>query len=149
MLFSFSNEKNIGGINALFKKYNVFYFVINALPTGTYKLAIIPSGRATAWNFKACTLLCPLQATLWWVAGFHIGRTVPSMNPKLLSNAAPLAEMASAYPCNFGGLNKKWFQCKTRLLCSSKSKSLIFFVIIEISGSSLPNLGIRSEHLHG
>ena len=62
---------------------------------------------------------------------------------------APLAEMASAYPCNFDRFNKKWFHCKTRWLCSSKTKSVVFFVITEISGSALPNLGIKSEYLHG
>lgn len=71
----------------------------------------------------------------------------------LKQNVEPLNEdscgRASAYPCNFGGLSKKWFHCKTRWLCSSKTKSVIFFVIIEISGSAHPNLGIRSEYLHG
>jgi len=30
-----------------------------------------------------------------------------------------------------------------------QKQSVIFFVIIEISGSALPNLGVRSEYLHG
>ena len=55
-------------------------------------------------------LLCPLYITLCLSPGFEIALTVPSMNPKQLSKAAPLAEIASAYICKATGFKIPLFQ---------------------------------------
>ena len=65
------------------------------LPTGPFRFPIKPLGKETLWNFRACTLLCPLYRILWCSPGLDIGLTVPSINPKQFGNGAPLAVIAS------------------------------------------------------
>ena len=55
-------------------------------------------------------LLWPLYITLCRSPGLEIALTVPSMNPKQLSKAAPLAEIASAYICKETGFKIPLFQ---------------------------------------
>ena len=80
-------------------------------PTGPYMCAIIPVGNVTDWNLRAWTR--------WFSPGLQMGLTVPSINPKQLSSAAPLFLVASAYICSFGGSNSSWFHSVMPWLCCS------------------------------
>ena len=55
--------------------------------TGQYKLANRQFGTETDWNFMACTFLCPLYSTLWFLPSRETGLTVPSTNPKQFCKA--------------------------------------------------------------
>ena len=73
-------------------------------------LPMRPFGSAMDWNLMPWTLLWPLCITLCRSPGLEIGLTVPSMNPKQLSKAAPFAEIASAYICSAAGFRMSLFQ---------------------------------------
>lgn len=77
-------------------KYTGTYSVCRSLPTGPNKLAIMPLGATTDWNFRQCTRLWPLYMTRWFSPGRQIGLIVPSTNPQQLSKAAPFWWMARA-----------------------------------------------------
>ena len=70
-----------------------------------------PFGSAMDWNLMPIwTLLWPLYITLFRPPGLEIGLTVPSMNLKQLSKAAPFAEIAFAHICRAAGFRISLFQ---------------------------------------
>ena len=83
-------------------------------------------------------LLCPLYITLCLSPGLEIALTVPSMNPKQLSKAAPLAEIASAYICKATGFKIPLFQLVTLWWWVSYIYSITLLVIMHRTGTGLP-----------
>ena len=61
----------------------------------SFRLATIPSGQTTDGKFSAWIRLCALYKSCCPANGLQIGRTVPSMNPKMFFNGALLL-MAAA-----------------------------------------------------
>lgn len=82
--------------------------------------AIIPDGKTTDWNFRTCTLLCPLCSTLYCSPGLQTGRTVPSMNPKQLSSGEPFLKIASQYIWREAWSSSCGLQLVTRCTWESK-----------------------------
>ena len=75
--------------------------------------------KSRDWNLITGARLWPLNNNLWFVPGREMGCTVPWINPKQLSSAAPLLVIAFTYFCIDLGLRISLFHWRIRCPCVS------------------------------
>ena len=97
------------------------------------------------WNFKPCTLLCPLYTTLWFSFGRQIGRTVPSMNPQQFSSGAFFCITAVAMTSKLAWDSQGLSRVSRRGVYALYTYAIVVLKMFDNSNLVLPNNGDRSS----